>query len=39
MKFTLILALILAFAAPLTLAGCGEEVADTEVEDGEIEAD
>jgi hypothetical protein len=39
MKFTRILALILAFAAPLTLAACGEDVAETEIEDGEVEVD
>jgi hypothetical protein len=39
MTITRILALILALAAPLTLAACGEEVGEVEVEDGEAEAD
>lgn len=38
MTITRILALILALAAPLTLAGCGDDdVAD--VENGEVETD
>jgi hypothetical protein len=36
MKVTQILALILALAAPFTLAACGDE-AEVEVEDGEVD--
>lgn len=36
MYLTRILALILAFAAPLTLAACGDD-ADVEVEEGAVE--
>lgn len=39
MSLTRILALILALAAPLTLAACGEEVEEVEIEEGEAEVD
>lgn len=40
MTLARILALLLALAAPLTLAACGEEVDEVEVEEnGEVEAD
>ncbi|WP_280951187.1 hypothetical protein [Pararhizobium haloflavum] len=40
MTITRILALVLALAAPLTLAACGDDAGEVEVEEnGEVEAD